>query len=195
LDGMLNLKRVAVTGGIACGKSTVADVFQKLGARVVSADQIAHQCLSQNSQIRNQVMSLLGTVDRAEIAKIVFRDADLLHKLEAIIHPYVAQEILNSWEDVKNSDRYKLFVAEVPLLFEAKQETFYDAVVAVTCPEDRAIERVSYGRDEYLRRASMQLSQSEKANRANFIIENLGSIQELEAKATSLFKLLTRGEL
>ena len=119
---MLNLKRVAVTGGIASGKSTVTGVFQKLGAFVVSADQIAHQCLSPSSPLSYQVVSLLGTevlsgdsIDRKKVAEVVFGNADLLHKLEALIHPYVAEEIKNSWQNAKNAQKYPLFVAEVPL--------------------------------------------------------------------------------
>jgi dephospho-CoA kinase len=89
-------------------------------------------------------------------------------------------------------------VAEVPLLFESHQESFYDAVVAVTAPLELCIQRfctsTGYGRDEYMRREANQLSAADKAKRANYVIENLGSIQELEEKATSLFTKLTTGE-
>lgn len=202
---MLTLKKVAVTGGLASGKSTVTSVFHKLGAFIVSADQIVHHFLSKESPLSKQVVALLGTeilagvsIDKKKVAERVFNDADLLHKLEALIHPYVAQEIAKSWQDVKESQKYPLFVAEVPLLFEAHQEPFYDVVVAVTSPLALCIKRfcdsTGYGKEEYMRRASFQLKPAVKAKRANFIIENQGSLKALEEKATSLFYLLSRGE-
>ena len=82
----------------------------------------------------------------------------------------------------------------MPLLFEAGQDTFYDATIAVICPEPLAKSRVNMSENEYVRRAKMQLAQAEKAQKATFIIENTGSVEELEAKVASLYTLLSKGE-
>jgi dephospho-CoA kinase len=202
---MLRLKRVAITGGIASGKSTVIEVFQKLGAYVVSADQITHQLLSSNTELIKQVISLLGNetlsdgcIDRKKVAKKVFNDPELLRKLEALIHPNVASEIVRLWNEVGKSQKYPLFVAEVPLLFEAGQDGWYDATCAVIAPDSFCKKRFchasGYDEGEYQRRASRQLTQAEKAKKAHFVIENIGSLDELKSKATTLYKQLTTGD-
>lgn len=189
---MLTLAKVAVTGGIASGKSTVTSFFQKFGAYVVSADQIVHQLLSSNTALVKQVISLLGEqilhngcIDRKKIADAVFSSPELLQKLQALIHPLVASEIKRQWEEARQK-QYPLFVAEVPLLFESGQDKWYDATIAVICPEAICSGRFA----GYKERAAQQYTQAEKAKKADFIIENMGSLEELEAKVASLYTLL-----
>src|SRR5262249_49032581 len=102
------------------------------------------------------------------------------------------------WKEAKKSQKYLLFVAEVPLLFEAGLQSWYEATVAVVAPVELCKKRfcalTGYDEGEYERRASLQESQVEKAKKANYIIENTGSVKELEAKARSLFSLLSKGE-
>ena len=93
---MLKLKKIAVTGGVASGKSTVCRLFQNLGAYVVSADQITHELLASDNTLKKKVVSIFGheilegeVIDRAKVAKKVFSSPDLLYKLEALIHPRV----------------------------------------------------------------------------------------------------------
>ena len=198
---MLKLIRVAVTGGIASGKTTVTSFFQKFGAYVVSADQIVHQLLSSNTSLVKQVISLLGeqilrdgSIDRKKMADIVFENPKLLQKLEHLLHPLVAQEIKASWNYASSLNKYKLFVAEVPLLFEAGLENEFDASIAVVSPEDDCRKRYRGGIDDYNRRAISQFTERQKALNATFIIENTGSLEELEAKVASLYTLLSKGE-
>lgn len=202
---MLTLKRVAITGGIASGKSTVTEEFQKLGAYVVSADQIVHQLLSSNSELIKQVIALLGNevlsegrLDRKKVAKKVFSNRALLRQLEALIHPLVASEIERRWREVEKSQKYSLFVAEVPLLFEAGQDGWYDVTCAVIANESdckrRFCQQTGFDEEEYERRASRQLTQDEKAKKAKFVIENIGSLDELKSRSTTLYKQLTTGD-
>lgn len=193
---MLKLRKVAVTGGIASGKSTVTSFFQKFGAYVVSADQIVHQLLLSHTALINQVVSLLGDqilqngcIDRKMMAEAVFKSPELLHKLEAILHPMVAAEITRQWNEARSTE-CPLFVAEVPLLFEAGQDSWYDVTIAVVCPEKVCKERFA----DYERRATLQWTQAQKAKKAKFIIENTGSLEELEAKCAALYTLLSTGE-
>jgi dephospho-CoA kinase len=198
---MLILRRVAITGGIASGKSAVTSFFQKLGAYTVSADQIVHNLLSSNTEIQHQVIDLLGNeivtdgcIDRKKVASAVFSEPKLLHKLEELLFPLVDREIEKAWEEAAKTKKYPLFVAEVPLLFEAQQEGSYDATIAVVSSDEECQRRFTQGIEEYTRRKKMQLSQAEKAKKAKFIIENTGSLEELEAKVASLFQLLSKGE-
>ena len=102
---MLTLRRVGITGGLACGKTAVRKVFEELGAYVVDADEIVHKLLSPNTSIGKQVTDLLGKdiltdgqIDRGKIARKVFNDQLLLQALEKIIHPAVMLEIERQYQ-------------------------------------------------------------------------------------------------
>ena len=183
------LKKIAVTGAIASGKSTVCHVFRELGAYVVSADQIVHQLLS-TSYVIEQVVALLGTqilkdgvIDRERVSRIVFADPTLLHKLEALLHPLVLREIINEFQKAEKAS-YTLFVAEVPLLFEAGFNEFFDETIAVYAPEADCIAR--FGND-YSMRMKRQLSPLEKAERATYVLNNNAGLKELETNTKNLF--------
>jgi dephospho-CoA kinase len=190
------LKRVAVTGGIASGKSTVCRVFQELGAYVVSADQITHQLLSPMSVLSQQVVLLLGTqivrggsIDRKTVADLVFSDPEKLHALEALIHPAVFKEIEREYSQEKQQP-HSLFVAEIPLLFETGREGDYDVTVAVVAPEKQCIERFcrsGQSEDEYHKRMKCQQNPYEKAVKADYVIENSGTMNDLTNRAKEIF--------
>ncbi len=198
---MLKLRKVAVTGGVSSGKSTVTGFFQKLGAYVVSADLIVHKLLSPNTTVSKQVIDLLGQeivvdgkIDRKKVSDKVFKSPELLDELEALIHPLVAAEIAARYEEVAKTGQYPLFIAEVPLLFEAKQRSFYDGAICVVCPEEIAKKRSGLSEEEFDRRAAQQLSQKQKAAKANYIIENTGDLKRLEVVVKHIFGMLSKGE-
>ncbi|MBI3236303.1 MAG: dephospho-CoA kinase, partial [Chlamydiales bacterium] len=184
---MLNLKKVAVTGGISSGKSTVCRFFHELGAYVVSADEIVHQLLSPTTTIGQQVISLLGSeivrgsdLDRKAIADRVFSNPDLLKKLENLLHPAVLDEMKMRYNQVKEDPAYSLFVAEIPLLYESSSEHFYDLVIAVTAPDEICESRSPFS--DFEKRKKRQLLPSQKAAKADLIVENKGSLEELKQK-------------
>ncbi len=201
---MLTLKKIAVTGGIASGKSTVCRLFKELGAYVISADVVVHQLLSPNTDLGRKVIALLGPsvvvkeeLSREAIARLVFRDPHLLKHLEQLIHPEVQRIIEAQYTRiVQHSSPYTLFVVEVPLLFESGQETFYDVIVAVLSDDIKAKERfiktTSYDAEEYTRRSQQLLSSDEKRKRADFTIENNGNLSELKHEVIQLHNQLTR---
>lgn len=194
---MLKLKKIAITGGVASGKSTVCQLFQKLGAYVVSADAIAHELLDPNTDLGQQILSMLGDgfvqngkINRPLVAEKVFRDPKKLHELEQILHPEILKRIEFEYESVSHTGRYSLFIAEIPLLFEIGAEKFYDVTIAVIADETVAKQRFS-NESEYKRRMSRQWSPEQKATKANYTIKNNGSLNDLEDQVKQLNAVLT----
>lgn len=199
---MLILRKIAITGGLCCGKSTVSQIFQKKGAYVVSADAIVHQLLSAESPIKKQLIALLGEeaireteLDRAFIAEKVFSNKETLDALEAILHPAVLEEIEKQYNQVQNRENYTVFIAEIPLLYEIEKAHLFDTVIAVVADpkiaKKRFQEKTNHSAEEFEKRMTHQLPTLEKSARADFTIENNGNLQELESKADEIYQHLT----
>ncbi len=201
---MLKLVRVAVTGNIASGKSTVCRLFKDLGAYALSADEIVHELLVPMSAVGQRVIELLGdsivkggSFDKGAIAERVFDDYALLAQLEAIIHPEVQKVIEARYRELINlTPRYPLFVVEVPLLFESKSDHFFDEIVVVYADEAIAKKRFLKARGSistsYEKRAGRLLDLEEKKRRASFSICNEGSEKELQTEVKRIYHQLTR---
>ncbi len=194
------MRKVAVTGGLACGKTTVCRFLKEFGAFVISADTIVHQLLSEDKATANAVIDLLGpgivrsnTIDRIEVAKRVFGDPSLLEALEKLLHPRVHQEVFRLYEEVRTKD-IPLFVVEIPLLFEVKMDSDYDATIAVVSSEALCRARfanVGKAGDDFDIRSKRQLPLDEKAKRATYVLVNNGTLKELYQATCVLFKSLT----
>jgi dephospho-CoA kinase len=199
---MLKVKKIAVTGGLAAGKTTVCQIFKELGAYVVSADEIVHQLLSPGTAIGQQVASLLGSdmisgqeFDRAKIAAKVFSQPDLLRALEEIIHPAVFDEIERKYQQVDRDKEYSLFIAETPLLYESEEEGRFDGVISVfSDPEqcrERFVQQTHQSIQEFEKRMTRQMKPTLKADKAHYTIENNGNLEQLKAQVKILFLQLT----
>ena len=187
------IKKVAVTGGIASGKSTVCHLFEELGAYCISADEIVHQLLVPTTQLGKDIIALLGedivvdhALSRRLIAQKVFRSPELLSATEKRIHPEVQKFIETQYKTI-SCTHFPLFVAEVPLLFEAHLENFYDTVIVVTCDEIRCQKRFKRGEDEYKRRTQRLMPIEEKIKKATFVIENNGTLENLRQTIQPIF--------
>ena len=199
---MLKLRKVAITGGLSCGKSTVCRFFKHLGAYVVSADEIVHQLLSPNTDLGQKVIDLLGSdvlndqhFDRAKIANKVFLDKELLRSYENLLHPAVRDEVERQYQRVCKDPYTKLFIVEIPLLFETGSDNQYDATIAVIAdPEicrQRLKEAKGHEAQEYDRRMARQISPKLKAEKATYVIENNGSLDNLEQAVKKIYQQLT----
>jgi dephospho-CoA kinase len=202
IGGNVKIKKVAVTGGIASGKTTVCHMLQNLGACVVSADEFAHKLLSTQSAVLTQVTQLLGSeiltrgkIDRQKIAQKVFANPQLLTKLQEILHPKIFEAIRTAFELCCKKNKCALFVAEIPLLYETGFETFFDAVVVVEADRElcarRFQETSGYGLDEFQRRMQFQLPTKNKMARAEYVLMNNGTLDELEKQVEELYRTLT----
>lgn len=188
---MLKLKKIAITGAPCSGKTLVCQLFQEYGAYVVNADEIAHQLLSFNKEYKEKVVQSLGQevleenqISRDKIANIVFKDPEKLKTLEKILHPYIFQKISNEYQKCSKFAKAPLFVVEVPLLFEAGWQSFFDIVILVKADmeirkkrfDERKSMQFFYARDN---RFSEELA---KEKDADFILYNNGSIEDLREK-------------
>lgn len=198
---MLKLKKVAVTGGLSSGKSSVCNCFKELGAYVVSADEIVHQILSPETSVGQKVINLIGQdivvegqIDRSQIAKKVFDNPIMLKSLESLLHPAVHNEITRQYEEIEKNRAAPLFVAEVPLLFEAKMEVFFDHTIAVVADPKKCLDRFLAGkrvdRAEFEKRNARQLSMAIKEQKADFVIHNDGTLSDLKSQVKKIYNHL-----
>lgn len=203
---MLGLSKVAVTGGLSCGKSSVCRFFKELGSYVVNADEIVHQLLSPQTDVGQQIINLLGNdivvdgkIDRGIIANKVFNNHALLLSLEKLLHPVVLNEIEKQYQRAKTKQQVPLFIAEVPLLFEVNGQDYFDLTIDVWSDPEACQKRfkatTGYDADEYEKRMSRQLPPEEKAKRADIIINNTGNLQELRNAVSNVYIQLAHKNL
>lgn len=186
----VKIKRIAITGVLGSGKSTVAKIFEESGAYRIDTDKIAHRLLDQDSQLQQQIAHefgqeiFSGSNVREKLAQAVFSAPANLKRLEELIHPKILQHLLKEMKRAEGN--YTLCVAEVPLLFEVCWEQHFDATLCVTSDPLIRLERSGKSQEEYEKRAARQLSQEEKIKRADYIVENNKNIQTLEANIAKL---------
>ncbi len=187
------MRKIAITGNLASGKSTVSRILQEYGAYVVDADEIVHGLLSSNTPTGKKVIELLGPeivvasqIDRRKISEIVFSDFEKLTNLEKILYPAVKQEIDRRFNYVENNPSYKMFVAEVPLLYEAGMEKDFDVVIAVI--SDKAVARERFTAEQFEERWARQ--HKDKATKADFVITNNGDLKMLKSSIETIIDRL-----
>ncbi|HSW86571.1 MAG TPA: dephospho-CoA kinase [Rhabdochlamydiaceae bacterium] len=198
---MLTLKKVAVTGGLASGKTSVCRILESCGAYVISADQVVHKLLSPNHVIGQQVISLLGSdvssekqIDRSKVAEIVFSNPEKLQALENLIHPAVLDEIERCYQEISKEKNYPLFIAEIPLLYESESENMFDAVISVIADESVCKERfqksTGYSASEFNRRMARQHHPEQKAAAADYVLFNNGDFEQLKDQVSKIYPML-----
>jgi dephospho-CoA kinase len=199
--------RLGLTGGVACGKSAVGTMFAERGAHYLQADALAHRLYEPGTETYDSVVGAFGreilnpdgTVNRRLLANAAF--SGRIAQLNAIVHPAVVAA-QNRWmDDVQRSDPDGIAVVEAALIMEAGAARDFDKLVVVTCDPDHKIERyarrarvsVEEARAEVLRRSAAQLSDAEKARRADYVIDNSGSLEDTTRQVEALW-LRLRGD-
>jgi len=189
--------KIGLTGGIAAGKSEALQAFARLGAATLSSDAVVHELL-ESEELRDRLVERWGSevapegkIERGKIGEIVFADPEQLTWLEAQIHPLVQQRtaewLLSLPEDTE------VAVVEVPLLFEAGGDKAFDTTVAiVTADEVRRERAAARGHALVDEREARQLTQPEKAERAEHAIPNDGTVEDLERRLSALLEKLRR---
>ena len=189
---------VALTGGIGSGKSTVLEIFSKLGSLTTDTDLIVHDIYKKNQEISNALKKRWGSKvftnklpDRQAIANIVFNDASELQWLNQLIHPVVRESI----KEFKSQDGLK--VIAIPLLYETGTESSYDKIISVWCPDGiqyKRLQKRNWSEEEIKSRINSQIHQNEKLSRADYGIINNGSLKQLERQCRDIFNTLQNKE-
>jgi dephospho-CoA kinase len=186
---------IGLTGGIAAGKSTSLAAFERLGAATISSDAVVHELLDSEPLIGRlterwgEGVAPGGRVDRTKVGEVVFADPKELEWLEAQIHPLVGERI-GAWL-AELPEGTSLAVVEVPLLFEGEMAPVFDTTVAVVASDDLRLARAeARGHALVGERDARQLAQEEKAARAEHVVENDGSIEDLEQRLSALVEKL-----
>lgn len=202
-DG-INMITLGVTGGIGSGKSTVCRILDDLGAQVFYADDVAKQLMVEDPQLRKEITSEFGKesytakgqLNRAFLADIVFNDEERLQTLNALVH----KRVRTAFEDVREKAEragVDLLVEEAALIFEAGIDEELDYVAVVDAPEDvrirRVMERDQTEPEKIKARMEHQLPAEEKRRRADFILDNSGSVEDLRGQVVELYDRLVSG--
>jgi dephospho-CoA kinase len=180
---VITMLKVALTGGIATGKSYVLARLKDRNIPTIDADDIVHEALGSGTPTSKAIAAKFGevflkadgSVHRARLGEEVFRDPEARRQVEAIVHP-VVWETIHKWFDTVTRP---LGVASIPLLYETKHEGDFDFVVVTLCPPEvqlqRILDRDLISEEQALQRIAAQIPAEEKARRANFVIQTGGT--------------------
>lgn len=195
---------VGLTGGIASGKTTVADIFRSRGALIVDADLIARQAVAPGEPpwlaIRDRfgeaVLNADGTINRTLLGKWVFANPGLRRQLEKIVHPWVRDRMDAQVDRIRQTNPRAVVVLDIPLLFESQMTGGLAEVIVVYAPAalqlQRLIQRDGIGIPDARARIRAQLPIEEKCRRATIIINNSGDPSETRDQALKVYADLAR---
>ena len=194
--------RVGLTGGIACGKSTVAKMFGELGAHVVDADVLVHQLYRPGEEVYGELVRRFGQeivkpggeIDRARLAALAF-DGGRVEELNRIVHPAVVRRQEQWMREIAGKEPHAVVMVEAALIFEAGLRDRFDRTIVVTCNAEqkagRLAQRTGLGeaeaRAEVERRSRAQLPDAEKMRRADFVIDNSGPAEATRQQVQRIF--------
>jgi dephospho-CoA kinase len=200
---MLN---VGLTGGIACGKSTVARMFVSRGAHLIDFDKLAHEVQEPGGSAWKGIVRHFGkgilnqdeSIDRVKLAKIVFTDKKELATLNSIVHPYV----FNLWQErldkIKRKKKHAIVLADVPLLFEGKAQNLFDLTILVLISSEEQIRRLmarnSMSREEAQARLKSQMPITDKIGLADIVIDNQDNVTQTEKIVAEIWLKLKERE-
>jgi len=194
--------KIALTGGIACGKSNVCQLFKKLGAKVISLDELSRQVVTPDSKGLNQLIECFGdgilnadkTLNRKALRDILLKDKANQQLIEDILHPKILEKMQMEIEKTKNN----VIIVEIPLLVEKNLNYLFDRAIIVNCNEKnqlkRLIKRENISEKSAKQQISAQISAEERLEIAKKlptdVIENNSQIFEMEEKVANLYQKL-----
>lgn len=183
---------LGLTGGIACGKSTIADLLVRRGAILIDADQLAREVVEPGSPVLEEVARHFGqavlkedgSLDRKRMGEIIFANPGLRKRLEEVLHPPIRRLIQERMTKAEHSHPGRLVVVDIPLLYESGMKDLVSEVMVVYIPKELQLERLmkrdSLTREQVEQRLSAQMPIEEKKGLADFVIDNSGTIEQTE---------------
>jgi len=200
---MLDLGRCfGLTGGAASGKSTVARMFEELGAKVIDADQLAHELIRAPLPAYQEIVRSFGThvldasgeIDRSKLGAIVFAEREKLRELNAILHPRIIEGVEELARDYHAQDPRAVIVVDAALIYEAGIADRFAKVIVVWCRPEQQLERLmanaGLSREEAERRIAAQMPAEEKRHRADYVIDSSGTLEETHHQVEALHQML-----
>lgn len=193
---------IGLTGNIATGKSAVLRTFKRLGARVIDADALAHRLMVKGTTVWQAILDEFGEgilgpegeIDRGKLGAIVFADAEALKRLEAIVHPAITACV----DELIRQATESVVVVEAIKLIEAGWHRTCDALWVVTCSKEQQLERLmrtrKLSREEALLRIEAQPPQEDKVAQADVVIDNSGTLKEMEKQVRKEWEKVAGGE-
>ena len=193
------MKLVGLTGGIASGKSTVAEILKRQGAAIINADVLAREVVEPDRQAWTEIVNTFGTavlqpdraLDRQKLRAIIFDDAAARKKIESIIHPQV-RALAEQRIREHAAAGYAVIVYEVPLLFEGNLQEWLRPVILVACDVDtqrnRLQSRDNLSAAQAQKHIDAQMSLEAKRRLADYVIENNGSLEDLKRKVQAVLE-------
>ena len=198
--------KIGITGGIGCGKSEVCRMLEQQGIPIIHADLVAKEMMDKNEEIKSRVKKVLGeeaylpngNLDRKRVAEIVFNDEKAKQTINNIVHPHVIQYQKTELEKLKRSGKHRFAGVEAALIFEAGVGQQFDVIVVVAASEQTVIKRLmkrdGLSREQIMRRIKSQMPLAEKIKRADIVIHNDGSLDELNHEVNRLLYWLNNQE-
>lgn len=195
---------VALTGGIATGKSVVARVLKEKGCYLHSADRVAHRLMKPGRPAWHQIVAHFGpeilhadgTVNRSKLGEIIFSRRKERLFLNRLIHPLVLKKKAETVRRLERSGRYQIFVSEAALTIEAGFQGFFDKIVVVTCEPSiqlqRLVDRDGLSPRQALKKIRGQMTSTEKLKYADYIVDTTGPLEDTVAKSEKLFRCLRK---
>ncbi len=193
-----------LTGGVASGKSTVARMFEELGAKVIDADRIGHELLGSTQPPYNEivrrfgkeVLAASGEIDRRRLGAIVFSDAAKLRELNAILHPRIIERVEAEAQRYRAQDPRAVILVDAALIFEAGIGSRFEKLLVAWCPPEMQIERLmakaGLSRKKAEQRVASQIPADEKRRRADYVIDCSGSLEDTRKQVERIFLELRR---
>jgi dephospho-CoA kinase len=195
--------RVGLTGGIACGKSTVAGVMRERGCEILEADPVAHQVMEPGqpayqdvvAEFGRTILDTDGRIDRKRLGPIVFADSAKLQKLNRIIHPRVLEILDRRLAQLEREKKARIAVVEAALLIEADYHRRLDVLVVVWCTREQQIERLlarGLTREQAEQRIAAQMPLEQKRRVADEVIDATGTLENSRRQTEALVERLTQ---
>jgi dephospho-CoA kinase len=193
---------VALTGGIATGKSVVAELLKELGCYIQYADEIAHKLMEPGKPAWKEIVDHFGTnilnkdrtVNRSSLGTLIFADKKERNFLNALLHPLVMEKKKEVICRLQKEGQYRIFVSEAALVLEAGFASFYDKIVVVHCPREtqikRLMERDRINRQQARKKIRAQMAPEEKTKQADYLIDSSGSLAHTVEQTERVFRNL-----
>ena len=190
--------KIGLTGGIGTGKSSVTEAFQSLGAAVINAGLLGHDAYLPGTigfeevvtEFGQEIVGSDGQIDRKKLGPIVFSDSSKMDRLNEIMHPLI-RDLIEERLVTLESNQNKVAVVEAAILIEAGWKSLFDEIWVVISDPEEVINRLGVrnglSREDALKRIDSQMSNNERIEHGDVVVENTGSMEDLQTRVNSLW--------